>query len=156
VEGLLRKKGAEVLVVQSLRNGILAANFFAGASSTIALFILGQITAIGGVQAAQLWGVCVLLFMSFLNFVIVIRNYNHLTFHGYNELDEADFQANPALKQDALRLSQSLMSRATVHHTLGTRCFYLIIVIIGWKISTTGMVGSALLLIPWLAYHDFV
>jgi hypothetical protein len=29
-------------------------------------------------------------------------------------------------------------------------------VIIGWKISTTGMVGSALLLIPWLAYHDFV
>ena len=54
VEGLLRKKGAEVLVVQSLRNGILAANFFAGASSTIALFILGYVHSIGELWAPEL------------------------------------------------------------------------------------------------------
>lgn len=103
-----------------------------------------------------MWAVCTLLFLSFLNFVICIRNYNHMTFQIYNDLDDADFEANPQLKADALRHSSTLMSRATVHHTLGVRCFYLIIVIIGWKISTTGMIGASLLLVPWLAYHDFV
>jgi uncharacterized membrane protein len=98
----------------------------------------------------------VLLFLSFLNFVIVIRNYNHLSFLGYNDLDEADFAENPALKTDALKMCCTLMSRATVHHTLGTRCFYLIIGVLGWKISTSGMLGAAILLVPWLAYHDFV
>lgn len=47
VEGTMRKKGSEVLVVQSFRNGILASTFFAGASSTITLFLLGYVQPIG-------------------------------------------------------------------------------------------------------------
>jgi hypothetical protein len=43
VESLLKKKGAEILVVQALRNGIIAANFFAGASFTIAIFVIGYV-----------------------------------------------------------------------------------------------------------------
>jgi len=38
---MMRKKGAEILVIQALRNGILAGNFFAGTSSTIALWTMG-------------------------------------------------------------------------------------------------------------------
>lgn len=122
------------------------------------LFVVhnSQLSNVAGEQAAQLWGICVLLFLSFLNFMIVIRNYNHLSFHGFNDIDDAEYQANPQLKKDALAHSVQLMSRATMHHTIGTRCFYLIFIILGWKVSTSGMLGASILLLPWLAYHDFV
>jgi len=115
-----------------------------------------QINTVSGIPAAQLYAIGVCLFLSFLNWVIVIRNYNHLTFHHFNDVEDAIFQSNEKLKEDATRVSKSLMSRATVHHYIGTRCFYLIIVILGWKISPTGMLAASILLVPWLAYHDFV
>lgn len=115
-----------------------------------------QVTTVTGVESAQVWAACVLLFMGFLNFMICIRNFNHLSFHIYNEVEDQEFQENPALRKDALRHAMSLMTRATVHHTLGVRCLYLIIVILGWKISTIGMLGASILLVPWLAYHDFI
>lgn len=107
-----------------------------------------------GTGVAQIWGIGILLFACFLNFVIVIRNYNHISFFSWNEIDQATYLEDPEAKKKALAHAETLIKRATIHTTIGTRCFYAIAMVLGWRISTGGMLGASILLVAWIAYND--
>lgn len=101
-------------------------------------------------EQAQVLGLVILIFASLVNWMLCVRNYCHITFISVPD----SVNASPGLKEELCTLASRLAGGATVHHTLGTRSLYLMIVVIGWKIGTAWMFGASVILVPWFLYHD--
>jgi len=66
-----------VFVVQALRNGIFASNFFAFTSSAISFVLLNLSTTSSGLLKFQFLAAAGFLALTFINMGIVIRNHNN-------------------------------------------------------------------------------
>ena len=146
----------DLLAVQTLRNGVMAANFLASTAILISLGLLSVAFKPGlfqeishslnlaGVRSETLWMfklmmLVVLFFFAFFNFTLTIRYYNHAGFM-INILEEHDPSATPEVVADVL-------NHGALHYTLGMRGFYLAVPAGLWMFGPLWMLAGTLVLV---------
>ena len=162
VESVILKE-RDILAIQTMRNWVMAATFLASTSILISLGLISvalrpglvseistSLNFIGSVNETlfmvKLLAILLLFFISFFNFTIAIRYYNHagVTINiGGNE--------NKGLSTE--KITQTINIGA-LHYKIGVRCFYLAIPISMWLFGPLWMLGSSLILILVLCRLD--
>ena len=153
----------ELLAVQTLRNGVMAANFLASTAILISLGLLSVAFKPGlfleishslnlvGSRNEMLWMfklllLIVLFFFAFFNFTLTIRYYNHAGFM-INILEEHDPSVTPELVAEAL-------NHGALHYTLGMRGFYLAVPVGLWVFGPVWMLTGSLVMLWVLSRLD--
>jgi uncharacterized membrane protein len=162
VKGVIRDK-RDIMAVQTLRNQVMAATFLA---STAILISLGSFSAafrpgvfreishalnLLGTKSETLWMLKLMLlgilfFVSFFNFTLAIRYYNH-----------AGFMINTFEENDATVSGESVtkvVNHAALHYTIGMRGFYLSVPLALWLFGPIWMLTGTLVLIGVLYRLD--
>jgi uncharacterized membrane protein len=162
VEGIIRDK-RDILAVQTLRNQVMAATFLA---STAILISLGSFSAafrpgvfmevshtlnLLGTKTEALWMfklmlLGILFFVTFFNFSLCIRYYNHVGFMINT------FQPNDATVS-AEAVTQ-VLNHGALHYSIGMRGFYLSIPIALWLFGPIWMLAGSLILVAILYRLD--
>jgi uncharacterized membrane protein len=154
VESVILKE-RDILAIQTMRNWVMAATFLASTSILISLGlisaalrpgVINEITTslnfIGSVNEAlftvKLLVLLFLFFISFFNFTIAIRYYNHAGV-------TINIAANNKEGLEAEKITQTLNAGA-LHYTIGVRCFYLAIPTSMWLFGPLWMLVSSLIL----------
>jgi hypothetical protein len=107
-----------VFVVQALRNGIFASNFFAFTSSAISFVLLNLSTTSSGLLKFQFLAAAGFLALTFINMGIVIRNHNNA---GYLITVGRDIEEGDGGRLETLHDKAAvLLRRAQVHWNVGT------------------------------------
>ncbi|MDX2451323.1 DUF599 domain-containing protein [Desulfosarcina sp.] len=155
VEGIIRDK-RDILAVQTLRNQVIAATFLA---STAILISLGSFSAafrpgvfmeashtlnLLGTKTEALWMfklmlLGILFFVTFFNFSLCIRYYNHVGFMINT------FQSNDATVS-AEAVTQ-VLNHGALHYTIGMRGFYLSVPLALWLFGPVWMLAGNLILV---------
>ena len=155
VEGIIRDK-RDILAVQTLRNQVMAATFLA---STAILISLGSVSAafrpgifmevshalnLLGTKTETLWMFKLMLlgitfFVTFFNFTLCIRYYNHVGFMINT------FQPNDATVS-AEAVTQ-VLNHGALHYTIGMRGFYLSVPLALWLFGPIWMLAGSLILV---------
>jgi uncharacterized membrane protein len=165
VKSVMSRPGTEILVVQTLRNSVMAASFMA---TTAVLALSGTLTLSGvGSPENVLWqsaragngdsiifaAKLVLLagsfFVSFLFMAMSVRFFNHA---GY--LITSDVGADELTRKQALAIAY--LNRAGHLYSLGLRAFFACIPFLAGLFSTYLMLPATLLLILILYWFDRV
>jgi uncharacterized membrane protein len=162
VKGVIRDKH-DILVVQTLRNQVMASTFLA---STAILISLGSFSAafrpgvfgeishalnLLGTKTETLWMfklmlLGILFFFTFFNFTLSIRYYNH-----------AGFMINSFEHNDATvseKAVTQILNHGALHYTIGMRGFYLSIPLALWMFGPIWMLAGSLILIAVLYRLD--
>ena len=155
VEGVMQNK-RDILAVQTMRNQVMAASLLA---STAILLSLGSLNSafrpdmfnevshafnLYGTQNEGLWMfkfmlLGILFFLTFFNFSLAIRYYNHVSFMiNTNVLDD------PAVSVPAVT---HVLNQGALHYTFGMRGFYLSVPLALWLFGPIWMLGGCLTLI---------
>jgi uncharacterized membrane protein len=159
VRSIMRDKN-DLLAVQTLRNGVMAANFLASTAILISLGLLGvafkpalyqeisHAVNLFGARSEALWMfklmlLIVLFFFAFFNFTLTIRYYNHAGFM-INILEAHDPTVTPATVSEVL-------NHGAWHYTLGMRGFYLAVPSGLWLFGPLWMLAGAVVLV-WVLY----
>ncbi len=146
----------ELLAVQTLRNGLMAANFLASTAILISLGLLSVAFKPGlfleishalnlvGARSEILWMfklmlLVVLFFFAFFNFTLTIRYYNHAGFM-INILEVHDPTVTPEVVAEVL-------NQGALHYTLGMRGFYLAVPTGLWLFGPLWMLTGAVVLV---------
>lgn len=146
----------DILAVQTMRNGVMAANFLASTAILISLGLLSvafkpglyqQISHamnIMGARSEALWMfkimlLTVLFFYAFFNFTLTIRYYNHAGFM-INILENHDPTVTPAVVAEVL-------NHGALHYTLGMRGFYLAVPVGLWMFGPLWMLSGAVIMV---------
>ncbi len=157
------KEKRDILAVQTLRNQVMAATFLA---STSILICLGSLSAafrpgvfgeiahtlnLVGTKSATLWMVKlmvlgILFFITFFNFTLSIRYYNHVGFM-INASEENDTSVSDTAVADVI-------NHGALHYTIGMRGFYLSVPLALWLFGPTWMFFGSLILIVVLYRLD--
>jgi uncharacterized membrane protein len=155
VEGIIREK-RDILAVQTLRNQVMAATFLASTAILISLGLLnaafrpgifGEISHalnLAGTPNETLWMfklmlLGILFFITFFNFTLAIRYYNHGGIM-INTIDESD----PTLSADTVT---SVLNHGALHYTIGMRGFYLSVPLGLWTFGPIWMLAGSLIVI---------
>lgn len=165
IKAVMSRSGTEILVVQTLRNSVMAASFMA---TTAVLALSGTLTLSGvGDPENQLWQsaregnyesiifasklflLAGSFFVSFLFLAMSVRFFNHV---GYLITGEVGL-AEPTRKQT---LAIAYLNRAGHHYSLGLRAFFTCIPFLAGLFSTYLMLPATLLLILVLYWFDRV
>ncbi len=162
VKGIMRGK-RDILAVQTLRNQVMAATFLASTAILISLGSIGAAFRPGvysgishalnllGTRTETLWMFKLMLmsmvfFVSFFNFTLSIRYYNHAGFMiNTFELNDATVSADAVTQ---------VVNHGALHYTIGMRGFYLSIPLALWLFGPTWMLAGSLVLIPVLYRLD--
>jgi uncharacterized membrane protein len=165
VKAVMSRPGTEILVIQTLRNSVMAASFMA---TTAVLALSGTLTLSGiGAPANPLWqsvragnidalffAVKLLLlaasfFVSFLFMAMAVRFFNHA---GY--VITSQVGADASIRMQALAIAY--LNRAGHHYSLGLRAFFACVPFLAGLFSTYLMLPATLLLILILYWFDRV
>ena len=146
----------DILAVQTLRNWVMASSLLASTAILISLGILNTVVRpsgfqeithalnIAGTRSEALWVVKLMLlavdfFLAFFNFTLAIRYFNHA---GYG-LGLPDTHAGVASHE----FVTEVVNHASLHYTIGMRCYYLAIPLGLWIFGPTWMfIGSIILI----------
>ncbi len=162
VKGVIRDK-RDIMAVQTLRNQVMAATFLA---STAILISLGSFSAafrpgvfndishglnLLGTKTETLWMfklmmLGILFFVTFFNFTLAIRYYNH-----------AGFMINTFERSDATVSEEAVtqvLNHGALHYTIGMRGFYLSVPLALWLFGPVWMLAGSLVLITVLYRLD--
>jgi uncharacterized membrane protein len=162
VKGVIRNK-RDIMAVQTLRNQVMAATFLA---STAILISLGSFSAafrpvvfsdishglnLLGTKTETLWMfklmmLGILFFVTFFNFTLAIRYYNH-----------AGFMVNTFEQNDATVSEEAVtqvINHGALHYTIGMRGFYLSVPLALWLFGPIWMLGGSLVLVSVLYRLD--
>ena len=162
VKGVIRDK-RDIMAVQTLRNQVMAATFLA---STAILICLGAFSAafrpgvfndishalnLLGTKTETLWMfklmmLGILFFVTFFNFTLAIRYYNH-----------AGFMINTFEPEDATVSGEAVtqvLNHGALHYTIGMRGFYLSVPLALWLFGPIWMLVGSLVLISVLYRLD--
>ena len=162
VKGVIREK-RDIMAVQTLRNQVMAATFLA---STAILISLGSFSAafrpgvfdgishglnLLGTKTETLWMfklmlLGILFFITFFNFTLSIRYYNH-----------AGFMINSVEHNDATVSENAVtkvLNHGALHYTMGMRGFYLSVPMALWLFGPVWMLTGSLVLIAVLYRLD--
>jgi uncharacterized membrane protein len=146
----------ELLAVQTLRNGLMAANFLASTAILVSLGLLSvafkpglfqeisHALNLAGARSEILWMfklmlLVVLFFYAFFNFTLTIRYYNHAGFM-INILEAHDPTVTPGVVAEVL-------NHGALHYTLGMRGFYLAVPVGLWLFGPVWMLVGAIVLV---------
>lgn len=147
----------DILAVQTLRNWVMASSLLASTAILIALGILNtavrpagfqEITHalnIAGTRSETLWVLKLMLlvvdfFLSFFNFTLAIRYFNHAGY-GLGLPDQHEGVASHEFVAEVI-------NHASLHYTIGMRCYYLAIPLALWIFGPTWMlIGAAILVV---------
>lgn len=146
----------DLLAVQTLRNGLMAANFLASTAILISLGLLSvafkpglfqeisQALDLAGVHSQTLWMfklllLVVLFFFAFLNFTLTIRYYNHAGFM-ISILEAHDPTVTP-------EVVAKVLNQGALHYTLGMRGFYLAVPLGLWFFGPLWMLAGAIVMV---------
>jgi uncharacterized membrane protein len=158
------RPGAEILVIQTIRNSVMAASFMASTAvialtGTLTLSGLGnvdnppwQVSALTGqqvsgvVMAAKLILLALIFFFSFMFSMMAVRFFNHA---GY--LITIEMGSDPGRRHT---LSTNYLNRAGYQYSMGLRTFFMCIPILASLFSTWIMPLATLLLIIVLYQFD--
>lgn len=162
VKGVIREK-RDIMAVQTLRNQVMAATFLA---STAILISLGSFSAafrpgvfdgishglnLLGTKTETLWMLKLMLlgilfFVTFFNFTLAIRYYNH-----------AGFMINTFEQSDATVSAEAVtqvINHGALHYTIGMRGFYLSVPLALWLFGPVWMLAGSLVLVTVLYRLD--
>jgi uncharacterized membrane protein len=162
VEGVIRDK-RDILAVQTLRNQVMAATFLA---STAIIICLGSFSAafrpgvfmevshvlnLLGTKTETLWMFKLMLlgitfFVTFFNFSLCIRYYNHV-----------GFMINTFQQNDATVSAEAVtqvLNHGALHYTIGMRGFYLSVPLALWLFGPIWMLAGSLVLVAVLYRLD--
>jgi uncharacterized membrane protein len=162
VKGVIRDK-RDIMAVQTLRNQVMAATFLA---STAILISIGSFSAafrsaeftetshglnLLGTDSEVLWMfklmlLGILFFVTFFNFTLAIRYYNH-----------AGFMVNTFEHKDATVSEEAVtqvLNHGALHYTIGMRGFYLSVPLALWLFGPLWMLAGSLVLIAVLYRLD--
>ena len=162
VEGVIRDR-RDILAIQTLRNQVMAATFLA---STAILVCLGSFSAafrpgifmevshslnLLGTKTETLWMFKLMLlgiifFVTFFNFTLCIRYYNHV-----------GFMINTFQQNDSTVSAEAVtqvLNHGALHYTIGMRGFYLSVPLALWLFGPIWMLAGSLLLITVLYRLD--
>ena len=162
VKGVIRDK-RDIMAVQTMRNQVMAATFLASTAILISLglfsaaFRSGVFSEIShalnllGTKTETLWMfklmlLGILFFVTFFNFTLAIRYYNH-----------ASFMINTFEQNDETVSGESVtkvINHAALHYTIGMRGFYLSIPLALWLFGPIWMLAGSLVLIAVLYRLD--
>ncbi|KPK02187.1 MAG: hypothetical protein AMK71_03210 [Nitrospira bacterium SG8_35_4] len=162
VEMIMNEK-RDILAVQTLRNWIMAASFFASASILISLGSLNLLFSgqtvprifhalnVFGSRNEALWLVKVILivinfFFAFFNFALTIRYYNHVNFM-INIPSDRDDMVSAETVSHALNMG-------TMHYTLGMRSYYFAVPFTLWLFSPLMMLAGTIVITMFLYKLD--
>jgi uncharacterized membrane protein len=146
----------DILAVQTLRNGLMAANFLASTAILISLGLLSVAFRPGlfeeishslnlaGARSEFLWMfklmlLVVLFFYAFFNFTLTIRYYNHAGFM-INILEVHD----PTVTPEGVA---GVINQGALHYTLGMRGFYIAVPVGLWLFGPVWMMAGAIVLV---------
>ncbi len=152
----------DILAVQTLRNMLMAASFFASTAFFAAVGLLSFGMAADTVPAVferlNLWGsrdhalftiklllLVVVLFATFFNFALAIRYYNHVGLALNVPTSRGDATADRA---------GALLRRGALHYSWGMRGYYYVIPMSLWLFGPVWMGLGTLLTLPLLNRHD--
>ena len=162
VKGVIRDR-RDIMAVQTLRNQVMAATFLA---STAILISLGSFSAafrpgvfdgishglnLLGTKTETLWMfklmlLGILFFITFFNFTLAIRYYNH-----------AGFMINTFEQSDATVSAEAVtqvINHGALHYTIGMRGFYLSVPLALWLFGPVWMLAGSLVLVTVLYRLD--
>jgi uncharacterized membrane protein len=162
VKGVIRDK-RDIMAVQTMRNQVMAATFLASTAILISLglfsaaFRSGVFSEIShalnllGTKTETLWMfklmlLGILFFVTFFNFTLAIRYYNH-----------ASFMINTFEQNDETVSGESVtkvINHAALHYTIGMRGFYLSVPLALWLFGPIWMLAGSLVLIAVLYRLD--
>jgi len=162
VKGVIRDK-RDIMAVQTLRNQVMAATFLA---STAILISLGSFSAafrpgvfneishalnLLGTKTETLWMfklmlLGILFFVTFFNFTLAIRYYNHAGFM-INTLEHND----ATVSEEAVT---QVVNHGALHYTIGMRGFYLSVPLALWLFGPIWMLAGSLVLVTVLYRLD--
>jgi uncharacterized membrane protein len=162
VKGVIRDK-RDIMAVQTLRNQVMAATFLA---STAILISLGSFSAafrpgvfsdishglnLLGTKTETLWMfklmmLGILFFVTFFNFTLAIRYYNHAGFM-INTFEQND----ASVSEEAVT---QVVNHGALHYTIGMRGFYLSVPLALWLFGPIWMLAGSLILITVLYRLD--
>ncbi|MBT8338424.1 MAG: DUF599 domain-containing protein [Desulfatitalea sp.] len=145
-----------LLAVQTLRNGLMAANFLASTAILISLGLLSvafkpglyneisQALNLAGMRGETLWMFKLMLlsatfFLAFFNFTLTIRYHNHAGFM-ISILETHDPTVTPDTVADTL-------NHGALHYTYGMRAFYLSVPTALWLFGPVWMLCATMVLI---------
>jgi len=151
----------DILAVQTLRNMLMAASFFASTAFFAAVGLLSfgmsaaevpavfeRVNFLGSTDqtlfTAKLLLIALILFATFFNFALTIRYYNHLGLV-LNVPPESD---------DLLLKAGALLRRGGLHYSWGMRGYYAVIPAALWLFGPIWMALGTLLVLPLLHRHD--
>ncbi len=153
----------DILAVQTMRNGVMAANFLASTAILISLGLLSvafkpglfdqipRALNMAGIHSETLWLfkillLTVLFFYAFFNFTLTIRYYNHAGFM-INVLEAHDPTVTPKVVAEVL-------NHGALHYTMGMRGFYLAIPVGLWMFGPLWMLAGTIMLVWVLSRLD--
>ncbi|WP_372682011.1 DUF599 domain-containing protein [Desulfosarcina sp.] len=162
VERIIRGK-RDILAVQTLRNQVMAATFLA---STAMLISLGSFSAafrpgvfmevshtlnLLGTKTETLWMfklmlLGILFFVTFFNFSLCIRYYNHVGFM-INTFQQNDVTVSEKAVTEVL-------NHGALHYTIGMRGFYLSVPLALWLFGPIWMLAGSVVLVAVLYRLD--
>ena len=163
VKSVMRRPGTEILVIQTLRNSVMAASFMA---TTAILALSGTLTFSGmansdsglsqavheGSRESMLFAAKLLLltgsfFVSFLFMAMAVRFFNHA---GY--LITGEVASEESTRKE--RLATAYLNRAGNYYSLGMRAFFTCIPFLAGLFSTYLMLPATCILILILYWFD--
>jgi len=153
----------DILAVQTLRNQVMAATFLASTAILISLGLFSAAFRPGlfsdishalnllGTKTETLWMfklmmLGILFFVTFFNFTLAIRYYNH-----------AGFMINTFEQNDATVSGEAVthvINHAALHYTIGMRGFYLSVPLALWLFGPVWMLIGSLVLVAVLYRLD--
>jgi len=153
----------DILAIQTLRNQVMAATFLASTAILISLGSFGAAFRPGvfseashalnllGTKTETLWMLklmllAVLFFISFFNFTLAIRYYNHAGIM-INTIDGN----NPTFSAETVT---DVLNHGALHYTFGMRGFYLSVPLGLWMFGPSWMLAGSLVLIAVLYRLD--
>ena len=162
VKGVIRDR-RDIMAVQTLRNQVMAATFLASTAILISLGLFSAAFRPGvfsdishalnllGTKTETLWMfklmlLGILFFVTFFNFTLAIRYYNH-----------AGFMINTFEQNDASVSGEAVtqvINHAALHYTIGMRGFYLSVPLALWLFGPVWMLLGSLVLVAVLYRLD--
>jgi len=153
----------DILAIQTLRNHVMAATFLASTAILISLGLLnaafrpgifGEISHslnLAGTPNETLWMfklmlLGILFFITFFNFTLAIRYYNHGGIM-INTIDEND----PTLSAETVT---NVLNHGALHYTIGMRGFYLSVPLGLWTFGPLWMLAGSLIVVSVLYRLD--
>lgn len=150
------EENRNILAVQTLRNWIMAASLLASTAILISLGIIGvafrsdkladlsNALNLFGTQSETLWSVKLMIlivdfFVTFFNFTLAIRYYNH-----------ASFAINIPIAKDPIVTFESvsdIVNHGALHYMIGMRGFYLAVVFALWLFGPSWMLIGTIILV---------